>query len=149
MSLIQQLHDDMISAMKSGDSFSLGVLRMVTAALQNKGIEKRGKGSTEHLTDDEALIVIQKEMKKRQDAVMLYEQGGRADLADQERKEAVFIGRYAPAQMSREEMEKIIGDIMSKTNFANFGEAMKAVMAALKGTADAKMASEIIRRHFS
>lgn len=149
MFLTQQLRDELKSAMKSGDAFSLGVLRMLVAAVENKGIEKRGRGLDERLTDDEARDVLAKEMKKRQDAMRLYAEGSRADLADREQKEAAFIGRYLPAQMSREETEKAIGDSMSKTSFANFGEAMKAVMAELKGKADAKTISDIIRRHFS
>src|SRR3989344_6665867 len=101
MSLIQQLRDEIKSAMKSGDSFSLGVLRMLSAALQNKGIENRGKGKPEELSDDEAQAVLQKEMKKRQDAVLLYEQGGRADLAGAEKKETGIIKKKPPAQTSR------------------------------------------------
>lgn len=149
MLLEERLRNEIKSAMKSGDSFSLGILRMLAAALQNKAIENRGKGLKEELTDGEAQAVLQKEMKKRQDAMQLYTQGGRADLAGKEEKEAAFIAQYLPAQMSREEMEKIIEHIMSEKNFANFGEAMKAVMAELKGGADAKTASDIIKRHFS
>ena len=145
MSLIQQLRDEIKSAMKSGDSFSLGVLRMLSAALQNKGIENRGKGKPEELSDDEAQAVLQKEMKKRQDAVLLYEQGGRADLAEQEKKEAEFIKKYLPAQMSRAEVEVIIADILSKSNFTGMGDAMKAAMAVLKGRADGKLVGEIIK----
>ena len=145
MPLAERLRDDMKSAMKSGDSFSLGVLRMLSAALQNKGIENRGKGKPEELSDDEAQAVLQKEMKKRQDAVLLYEQGGRADLAEQEKKEAEFIKKYLPAQMSRAEVEVIIADILSKSNFTGMGDAMKAAMAVLKGRADGKLVGEIIK----
>lgn len=146
--LHQTIQNDLKTAMKAGDAFSLGVLRMLSAALQNKGIEKRGKGLAPELTDDEARDILLKEMKKRQDAMGLYAKGGRADLAERERKEAEYIGKYLPARMGRAEAEKIIEGILLKTRCVNFGEAMKAVMTELKGKADAQIISEIIKEKF-
>lgn len=145
MRLIQQLQDDMKTALKGGDVFALGVLRMVIAAIQNKEIEKRGKKLSEELTDDEARDVLSKEMKKRHDAIALYEQGGRADLAEQENKEAQFIQKYLPAQMSEEEIKKVIDSIVSTSLVDNFGEAMKRAMQELKGRADGKIVADIIK----
>ncbi len=132
--------------MKSGDSFTVGVLRFVNAALHNKAIEKRGKGQSEELTDDEVIEVLQKEVKKRQEAVILYNQGNRSELAEKEAKEISILQKYLPAQMSREEIEQAVKRILSEANPGNFGEAMKAVMAELKGKADAKIISEIIKQ---
>ena len=147
MPLAERLRDDMKSAMKSGDSFSLGILRMLSAVLQNKGIENRGKGLKEELTDGEIQAVLQKEMKKRQDAAALYEQGGRVDLAQQEKKEAEFIKKYLPAQMSREDIEKVAKakkEALGITDKKDMGRLMGEVMKELKNQADGKVVREVI-----
>ncbi len=146
VNLTQKLRDDLKIAMKSGDSFSLGVLRMLVAAMQNKGIENRGKGLEEAMSDDEVRELLVKEAKRREDAAALYDTGGRADRADQERKEAAFIKKYLPAQLSRKDIEEAVSRILLKSDFNNFGIAMKAVMAELKGVADAKIVSEIVKQ---
>lgn len=148
LNLTKKLRDNLKIAMKSGDSFSLGVLRMLVAAMQNKEIENRGKGLEETMTDDEVFELLTKEAKRREEAAVLYDTGGRADLADQERKEAAFIKKYLPAQLSRKDIELAVNRILLKSNFDNFGIAMKAVMAELKNIADAKIVSEIIKQKF-
>lgn len=144
--LTNKINEDLTPALKSGDSFTVGVLRFLNASLHNKAIEKRGKGQPEELTDDEVIDVLQKEVKKRQDAVALYKQGNRPELAEKEEKEITVIQKYLPAQMSREQVETEVTRILSGSNPNNLGEAMKAVMAELKGKADGKVISEIIKQ---
>ena len=155
--LKDKINEDIKSAMKSGDQLSLDVLRGLNAAFNNKSIEKRGKGLSEELSDEERLEILNKEVKKRKDAIVLYNQGNRKDLAEREEKEAALIQKYLPAQMTREEVEKIIirtietlrpfglaqggqaqGDIA-------FGDVMKEVMKELKGKADAQIISDIVK----
>jgi len=143
--LKDQIKEDLIIAMKGGDDFSVVVLRGVNAALHNKSIEKRGKGEDEELSDDEVLDVLNKEVKKRKEAVVLYKEGGREELADKEQKELVLLQKYLPEQMSREEVEKKIEEILAGLETKDFGAAMKAVMAELKGKADGKEVAEIIK----
>ncbi|HCX45401.1 TPA: glutamyl-tRNA amidotransferase [Patescibacteria group bacterium] len=145
MNLKEQISEDIKNALKAGDSFTAGVLRMVVAALQNKSIEKRGKGEEEELTQEEILEILAREAKKRKEAIELYKQGDRQELADNEEKELAIIEKYLPQQMSKEEVVEIVSAIIEKNKPENFGEAMKLVMAELKGKADGKMVAEVIK----
>jgi uncharacterized protein YqeY len=145
MNLKEQISEDIKSALKAGDSFTAGVLRMVMAALQNKSIEKRGKGGEEELTQEEILEILAREAKKRKEAIELYKQGDRQELAESEEKELAIIEKYLPQQMSREEVVAVVSTIIEKNKPENFGEAMKLVMAELKGKADGKIVAEVIK----
>ena len=145
MNLKEQISEDIKNALKAGDSFTAGVLRMVVAALQNKSIEKRGKGEEEELPQEEILEILAREAKKRKEAIELYKQGDRQELADNEEKELAIIEKYLPQQMSKEEVVEIVSAIIEKNKPENFGEAMKLVMAELKGKADGKMVAEVIK----
>lgn len=135
--------EDLKSAMKSGDQTTLGVLRMVMAAINNKKIEKKGKNLPEELTDEEILDLLSKELKKRKEAANLYKTGGREDLATNEEKEARILEKYLPKQLSREEIEQII--LKLNLDKLSFGETMKVVLPKLKGRADSKIIAEIIK----
>lgn len=147
--LRQKLQDDVRAVMKAGDVFSLGVLRMVLAALNNKAIEKRGKGLDEELTDEEVLVVLGQEAKRRSEAAAVYEKGGRADVAERERKEAACIQKYLPAQLRGEEIvsvvEKIIHAARQIGGDASFASIMKETMKEVKGKADGKRVGDIIK----
>ena len=145
MNLKEQISEDIKSALKAGDSFTAGVLRMVMAALQNKSIDKRGKGEEEGLTQEEILEILAREAKKRKEAIELYKQGDRQELAESEEKELAIIEKYLPQQMSREEVVAVVSTIIEKNKPENFGEAMKLVMAELKGKADGKIVAEVIK----
>ena len=145
MNLKEQISEDIKSALKAGDSFTAGVLRMVVAAFQNKSIEKRGKGEEEELTQEEILEILAREAKKRKEAIELYKQGDRQELAENEEKELVIIEKYLPQQMSKEEVVAIVSTIIEKNKPENFGEAMKLAMAELKGKADGKIVAEVIK----
>ena len=132
--------------MKAQDAFALGVIRMVMSAMNNKGIEKRGKGLPADLSDEEIQDVLLKERKKRLDAVALYVTGGREDLAETERAEAAFIAKYLPAQLSREEIVAVVDAVIANAASKDFGRVMKEAMAALKGKADGKMVGDIIKQ---
>lgn len=143
MELLKKISEDLKAAMKSGDHFTLGVLRMVNSAMQNKKIEK-GKDGV--LTEEEILQVLTKEAKKRKESVLAFENGGRPELAENEKKELVIIEEYLPAQMSREdvakEVERILATIADKSKF---GLVMKEVMKELKGKADAAIVTELVK----
>lgn len=143
--LKESLQGDFKAAMKSGDAFALGILRMVMSAMANRSIEKRGKGLPEVLTDEEVVEVLGKESKKRLDAVALYVDGGREDLAEGERKEAAFIAKYLPAQMSAEEIAAEVAAVIESASSKEFGAVMKEAMARMKGKADGKLVGHAIR----
>jgi len=143
--LKKSLLADFKVAMKSGDAFALGILRMVMSAMSNRSIEKRGKGLPEALTDKEIMEVLTKESKKRLDAAALYVDGGREDLAEGERKEAAFIAKYLPAQMNADEIAAEVARVIASAPSKEFGAVMKEAMARLKGRADGKLVGDAIR----
>ena len=141
----ERLTEDMKAAMKSGDSFALGILRMVISAVGAKAIEKRGKGLPPEMSDEEVLDVLAKEAKKRDDAATQFTAGGRADLAEGELKEREFLAKYLPAQMSREEVIAAVEAIIAASASKDFPVVMKEAMAQLKGKADGKLVGEIVK----
>jgi len=153
MELLKKISEDLKTALKSGDHFRLGVLRMISSALQNKKIEKGKDGI---LTEEEILQVLAREAKKRKESVVAFENGGRPELAENEKKELVVIEAYLPKQMSREEAAKEVERILSGVadtrptgqssgRKSKFGLVMKEVMKDLKGKADAGMITELIK----
>ena len=124
-------------AMKAGDARRVSTLRLVNAAFKNADIEARGQGKGP-LVDDEMLTLLQKMIKQRQEAVELYEKGGRAELAAQEREEIAIISSYLPKQMSDDEVKAAISAAITQTGAAGMKD-MGKVVAALKGKFAGKM----------
>lgn len=143
---MSEIKDAMKSAAKAGQAGAaekLGVLRMLNSAMKNKAIEK-GKDAV--LTDEEAMQVIAKEAKKRKESILAFEQGGRPELAEGEKKELAMLEAYLPKQMSREEAAAEVAKILAGfADKSNAGLVMKAVMAEMKGKADGKMISELVK----
>jgi uncharacterized protein len=117
-------------AMKSQDKTKLSTLRLMSAAIKNADIEARTAGK-QPLADDDLLGVFQKLIKQRQEAELLYEKGGRAELAKQERAEIEVIKTFLPQQMSEAEVRAAIADAIKETGAAGVKD-MGKVMAALK-----------------
>ncbi len=143
--ILEKLREDFKTAMKTRDAFSLGILRMIMSACNNRKIEKRGKGLPEELSDEEAREILTKQLKQRLDAAALFTTGGREDLAATERAEAAFIARYLPAQMTREEIVVVVDAVIARSVSKEFGAVMKEAMGELKGVADGKTVGEVIR----
>jgi len=143
--LKERLTEDMKAAMKSGDSFALGIVRMAIAAVNAKSIEKRGKGLAPEMTDEEVLEVLAKEAKRREDAATQFVEGGRPELAENELKERAFLAQYLPAQMTREEVVVAVEAIIASAPVKDFPVIMKDAMAQLKGKADGKLVGEVIK----
>ena len=145
MSLRERLSEDLKSSMKAGQADKVGLLRLVTSALRNEEI-KKGK----ELGDDEVLKIFASEAKKRQDSIEAFQKGGRQDLADKEKHELELLQQYLPKQMSEEEVEKAVEKILATLRVAqgdaSFGSVMKAVTAELKGKADSRLISEIVKK---
>lgn len=118
-------------AMKARDERRLTTLRMINATIKNADIDARGQGKPP-LGDAEVLALLQKMIKQRQESVALYEKGGRAELAAQERAEIAVIEAYLPKQMSEDEVKVAIGAAIAETNAAGIKD-MGKVIGALKG----------------
>jgi|SRR3989344_4044329 len=146
MGLKEQLNNDLKTALKSGEQFRTGVLRLLSAALHNKEIEKHSRSASDVLTEDEIIQVLTSEAKKRKEAIGIFRKGERPDLADKEGEELLIIQNYLPAQLTDAETEKAVDEILKNTGVKDFGQAMKAVMKDLQGKADAKMIGDLVKK---
>ena len=147
MTLIETINNDIISYMKTKDTFSLGVVRMVKGAIQLEKISKK-----RDLTDDEVISVIAKQIKMRQDSIEEFKKANRVDLIDQYSKEIDILKKYMPEELKPEEIEKIIDDAFKKVNpqsSKEMGLIMKEVSPKLTGRADMKKVSSLIKEKLS
>ena len=118
-------------AMKAKEERKLSTLRMVNSTIKNADIAARGEGKPP-LSDADLLSVLQKMIKQRQESVELYEKGGRAELAAQERDEIAVISAYLPKQMSDDDMKAAIAAAIKETGAAGMKD-MGKVVGHLKG----------------
>jgi uncharacterized protein YqeY len=121
MTLLEQVDSDLKEAMRAKDATKLGVLRMLKSALKYAAI---AKSSTEgDLSDAEAVQVIRKQAKQRQDSIESFEKGGRVELAQKEKEELTILNSYLPRQMSAEELAKAVQEIESADGHSDEGIA--------------------------
>lgn len=159
--LKHQIQSDIVGAMKQGNQEVVGVLRMALAAIATKEKEKRYKISKEYdnlkeedlikkseLIDDEIISVLSSEIKKRKDAIDLYEKGGRQELADKEKREIEVLKKYLPEQLSEDALKKLVEESISKVGAKetkDMGKIMADLAPKIKGRADNAEASRIIK----
>lgn len=144
MSIREKILADIKEAMKTKNDFERDALRTLNAALKQVEVDNRIE-----MTDDVVLPLLQKEMKKRADAIGLYQKGGRDDLAQIERKESELIARYLPSQLTDGELEAEILQIIAQTGangVKDLGVVMKAAKERIGTSADAKRISECVKR---
>ena len=127
----ERFTQDLKDAMKAGDKRKLATVRLVQAALKDKDIEARGAGKGQ-ASDEEILILLQKMIKQRQESAGIYEQAGRAELAQQEREEAEIIAAYLPKQLDEAETRRAIEAAIAETGAASMKD-MGKVIGALRG----------------
>lgn len=138
-------------AMKAKDERKLSTLRMVNSTIKNADIDARGSGKP-LLSDAEILAVLQKMIKQRQEAVELYDKGGRAELAAQEREEIAVISTYLPQQMSDDDVKKAITDVIAETGASgmkDMGKVIAALRAKYAGQMDFGKASGLVKAALS
>ena|SRR3989344_652263 len=148
MALIKKIEEDLILALKSGESDVVDVLRLVKTAFKNKEIEKRGKGEASELIDEDVLVILNREVKKRKEAIELFKKGNREDLVKKETLEIAILERYLPESLSREKIEHIVTDVIKSGTYEakDFGLVMREVMKELRGKEDGGVVMEIIKR---
>ena len=149
MGLKATIEDAALHALKNQEAGMLSVLRMLRAAIQNREIEKRGKGGVAVLTEEETAVVLRSEVKKCYDAIAEFQKAARADLVLKERAELAILERYLPPELSDDEVEKIVRAAAEELGAAGpkdtgrvIGEAMKRV----KGQASGDRVSSAVRR---
>lgn len=134
-------------AMKARDERKLSTLRMVNSTIKNADIEARGQGKPP-LSDEDLLGLLQKMIKQRQEAVELYDKGGRAELADQERAEIAVIGAYLPQQLTEDEVKAAIAAQIAETGAAgikDMGKVIGGLKAKYTGRMDFAKASALVK----
>jgi len=145
MLLRDQINADIASAMKGKDVIRLSALRMLKAAIMNKGVEKG-----HDLDDQEVLQVVASLVKQRRDSIEQFSMAGRIDLVEKETSEIAVLEHYQPPSASEAEIEAAIAAAIAETGAASpkdMGKVMKAVMPRLAGkTADGRVVSDAVRR---
>jgi uncharacterized protein len=138
VAVVEQLKNDLTTAMKAGERERVGALRMVLSELQ-KAAKEGG---------DDELAVLRRERKRRLEAAEAYREGGREDLAGVERAEAELIAGYLPAELPDDELEEIVTRAVRDSgaeSVRDMGRAMGLAMAAVDGRADGKRVSGLVR----
>ncbi|MBI2053242.1 MAG: GatB/YqeY domain-containing protein [Candidatus Sungbacteria bacterium] len=134
------------AAMKSQDAVLVGTLRMALAAIKNRELEKRAKSGAAELTEEETMAVVKSEVKKRKDSVMEFEKASRQDLADKEKAELAILEKYLPAEISDEEIEKLVRPLAAGRAVTDFGAVMGLAMKAIAGRASGDRVSAVVKQ---
>jgi len=144
MNLREKISNDIKTAMKERNMEKLNALRLVQSAFKNREIELRPNP----MPEEECLSVIKKLVKQRKESIEQYQAAKRQDLVDAESKELALLETYLPAQMPREQVEKIVVEAIAATgakSVKEMGLVMKEAQSRTAGAADNKMISEIIK----
>lgn len=143
MPILNQIDDDLKNAMKSSDKRRTSTLRLLKAALKNKEIELQ-----KELTDEDCISVISSLIKQRKESVEQYILAGRDDLAGAEKEEIDILMSYMPRQLTEEEIDKMIVDVIRETRaegLKDLGKVMKVLMPRLKGSADGAVVNKRVK----
>ncbi|GLB51171.1 aspartyl-tRNA amidotransferase subunit B [Neptunitalea chrysea] len=146
MSLQADIMTAMKEAMKAKNTVALEALRAVKSAIL---LAQTETGSKEELSQDEEIKLLQKLVKQRKDSAAIYTEQGREDLAEPEIAQAAVIEQFLPEQLSEEEVEKVIKDIIAKTgaeSMKDMGKVMGMASKELAGKADGKTISTIVKK---
>ncbi|GAA3613991.1 GatB/YqeY domain-containing protein [Secundilactobacillus similis] len=143
MSLSDTLTEDLKTAMKAHDKVALNVIRMIKASLTNERV-KLGHD----LTDDDELTVLSRELKQRKESREEFAAANRQDLVDGLDAEIALVEKYAPKQLSEDEVKQIVTDTVAEvgaSSMGDFGKVMGAVMPKLKGRADGAIVNKTVK----
>ena len=138
MALLERVQDDAAAALKAGDRDRVRALRLIASELQRAA--KEG--------GEEDVAVLHRERKRRLEAAAAYRDGGREDRAEEEEREASIIDAYLPERLTDEELEGIVGDAVAESGASSpkeLGRVMSLVMPRVKGRAEGKRVSALVR----
>ena len=150
MTMTERVDSDLKDAMRAKDATRLAVLRMLKSALKYAAIAK--SDAEAELNDTEAVQVIRKQVKQREDSIESFEKGGRTELADKERAELSVLNAYLPQAMNSEELAKIVRETIAEvgaTSKAQMGSVMKALQGKVAGRADGKILSAEVQKQLT
>ena len=147
MELKARLSEDLKAGLRSGDRLRVSVLRLLTALIKNREVEKRGA-----LTDAEILQAVTSSVKQRQEAIEAYRRGGRQDLVDKEEAELAILQSYLPAPLASEELARLVREAIDEvqaTSGKEMGKVMAVLMPRVTGRADGRAVSAMVREALS
>lgn len=145
--LTDQIQSDLKQAQLERNELKVSTLRMLLSELHYAQIQK-GRKEIGELADDEVVAVIQREVKKRKEAIEGFEKGGRKELVEKEEGEAKILSAYLPAQLSDEQLQNIVESSIKETgasSIADMGKVIGLVMSKVKGQADGGKVSALVR----
>jgi hypothetical protein len=148
MGLVDQLGEDLKAAMRAKDQTRIGAIRMLKAAITNFEIargDSKNKDSAKPITEADRLGVVEKQIKQRRDAIEMYKQGNRPELAAKEEAEIAVLATYLPQQLSRDEVKAEVQAILTALGTKEFPQVMREAATKLKGRADGKMVNEVVK----
>lgn len=144
MTLEERIQKDLVLAMKNRQENALAALRSIKTAIQNE----KTNGTYHELTDADVVGIIQKLVKQRKESMDIYSQAGRNELADKEQKEMLVLMEYVPKQLTEEEVEEKVKEIIAETgasSMKDMGKVMGLATQRLKGLAEGKTISAIVK----
>lgn len=142
--LAERINTDLKESLKAGQADRLEVLRFLLSKMKNLQIEKHG----ESLSDDDVFGLIKGLIKKSKESIEMFEKGGRDDLVAHEEQQIGILIEYLPAQLSAEEVQKIVADAVSETSaksIKDMGRVMSLVMSKVGAQADGKVVSTLVK----
>lgn len=143
----QKIDEALKVALKAQEKRRVSTLRLISAAIKDRDIAVRGSGK-DRVTDDEVLQILAKMIKQRDESARLYEEGGRLDLAEQEREEAEIIREFLPKQLSEDEVKSACREVVSETGaqgLRDVGRCMNALKERYPGQMDFSKASGMVK----
>jgi hypothetical protein len=143
MELNAKIEQQLVAAAKARDKVTLSALRMLKTALHNKEIDLMRQPN-----EAEAMQVLSQMVKQRKDSIEQFARGGRQDLVEKEEAELKILQAFMPAQMSEDEVEALIRELIAETGAVSakdMGKVMKALMPKIAGRADGKAAGEKVK----
>lgn len=147
MSLKAQISEDMKNAMRAKDSARLGAIRLLQAAIKQREVDERIE-----LDDTAVITVIEKMLKQRRDSISAYESANRTDLADVEKFEVTVLQTYMPKQLTDDEVNQIITQVIADTGASgakDMGKVVSLVKPLVAGVADMGKVSGLIKARLS
>ena len=146
MSLLNSLNDELKAAMRAKDSLKLEALRAIKSAVL---LVKTATAGDVDLTEEEEIKLLQKLVKQRKDSAVIFKEQNRDDLATPEEAQARVIAQFLPDQLSQQEIEQIVDEIVAKTGaqgMKDMGKVMGMASKEMAGKADGKTISTIVKQ---
>ncbi len=144
MTLKEKIYQDLLTAMKNKEEIKVGALRMLKASIMKYEVS----GADKVADDETVLSLVQKEIKSRKDSYEQFINGNRPEMAEKEQKEIECLSVYMPAQLSEEELKKIVEESIKEAGAelkSDSGKVMKVLMPKVKGKADGALVSQMVQ----